>query len=773
MERRRIKSLNSSQETGDNGRTEMWKWLRAHLVVAAVLLIVFATYRVNNRIVPFDAVNLFSPYFTLVGDLARAGRLLLWNPWTNCGSPDVAYVEMGSFSPLTIALAWATGGGDYGFVIYWLTILLIAGSGMIMLGRQLGAPPWVAMLVSIAFIFSGFYLGHSTHTSWLYSLSFLPWMVWNLERGLARRHVWPTVCAGALYGMSALAGHPAIVILNGLYLASWALGRWMFPANQPETKTETPTDWTARGRMLAMTFGHLAIVLSVGVAVLSPAYFAFLVESKGYADRAGQLPREIAVSNQYLPVGALTTISSPYVPILKLFNPTLWPDTFVGSVGLYVGPFVLALAVMALVRRYRDGWVWWLLLLAILSLTTAFGPALPLRGWLYDLCPPTRYFRGPAVISAYFLFSIASLALIGGRELAQSPQRWRTLCGAGSLLFIAALVGFATAVNQVSHPGHQMFVAQLHLVIAWLGVPLATGIAWRFGGGFAKYGGPTLLVSLTLVDTLLSCLLSSAIMGISSEHFQSRRGNRERSVDLTDGGFRRQRFRKGDFPHNANLFSKVATLENFSTLNNRFHTRSGLTDTSWHDLGTCWSDQPQLAAAALGDRRVWFSEQATEADPSDENFYAFVSRSRALGAIPIAIHDATKMSKIHDASMRERSGRELPKIFKSLPAAQPLEIELIRYAPVELKFQVDCPSDGWLLVTDRWANGWTAKVNSESTKVWGGNFLFRAIAVKEGRQTVEFRYQPFGYPWLLLLSWGTLLVVAATTVSKCLRNSRK
>ena len=50
----------------------------------------------------------------------RSGQLLLWNPWSNCGSPDLAYVEMGSFSPFTVLHAWLTGGGQLGFHLYWL-----------------------------------------------------------------------------------------------------------------------------------------------------------------------------------------------------------------------------------------------------------------------------------------------------------------------------------------------------------------------------------------------------------------------------------------------------------------------------------------------------------------------------------------------------------------------------------------------------------------------------------------------------------------------------
>ena len=57
------------------------------------------------------------------------------------------------------------------------------------------------------------------------------------------------------------------------------------------------------------------------------------------------------------------------------------------------------------------------------------------------------------------------------------------------------------------------------------------------------------------------------------------------------------------------------------------------------------------------------------------------------------------------------------------------------------------------------ARGWSATVDGNAAPIEGGNFLFRAVRVHAGANTVAFGYHPFGIPWLVALSWLTLAAV--------------
>jgi len=101
-----------------------------------------------------------------------------------------------------------------------------------------------------------------------------------------------------------------------------------------------------------------------------------------------------------------------------------------------------------------------------------------------------------------------------------------------------------------------------------------------------------------------------------------------------------------------------------------------------------------------------------------------------------------------------------------LPAAKRVAAALERYEPDELTLTVDCPTDGWLLVTDRWSRAWRATVDGTPSPVLGGDFIFRALGVHAGSNRIRFTYHPPGLPGLLMLSWGVVLLTSIVAVRR-------
>jgi uncharacterized membrane protein YfhO len=97
---------------------------------------------------------------------------------------------------------------------------------------------------------------------------------------------------------------------------------------------------------------------------------------------------------------------------------------------------------------------------------------------------------------------------------------------------------------------------------------------------------------------------------------------------------------------------------------------------------------------------------------------------------------------------------------------RPLASELLSYEPTELAFRADAPADGWLLVTDRWAPGWRATINDQPAEILPADFIFRALPVKKGLNTIRMHYRPRTLPYTLPLSWGTLLIVGWLQIPK-------
>jgi len=166
----------------------------------------------------------------------------------------------------------------------------------------------------------------------------------------------------------------------------------------------------------------------------------------------------------------------------------------------------------------------------------------------------------------------------------------------------------------------------------------------------------------------------------------------------------------------------------------------------------------------FGNSRTWFSRTAAIVHPTDASYAAFVGRTEQLGQPVLVVHRRDWLLS------RTRPGETGPTdtgdvaAIKALPAAERANTTLRAYSPIELKLEVFCPSVGWVLVTDRWARGWRATVNGKPTEVWGGNFIFRALPVQQGKNEIRFEYHPVGYPALVVLSWMTIAVVIFWTV---------
>ena len=135
---------------------------------------------------------------------------------------------------------------------------------------------------------------------------------------------------------------------------------------------------------------------------------AFFREGLGYTERAGAERRWLATARHrmLLILGRLRPLQASYLTALKF--PTTKSRTVakdnISMADVYVGVLPLILSLLALWQRPRislamvAGWNY------RFFPACAVGDRLPVRGWLYDYCPPTRYFAYPAMFRGYAIF---------------------------------------------------------------------------------------------------------------------------------------------------------------------------------------------------------------------------------------------------------------------------------------------------------------------------------------------------------------------------------
>lgn len=96
-------------------------------------------------------------------------------------------------------------------------------------------------------------------------------------------------------------------------------------------------------------------------------------------------------------------------------------------------------------------------------------------------------------------------------------------------------------------------------------------------------------------------------------------------------------------------------------------------------------------------------------------------------------------------------------------------VTITRYDPNRVGLQVEAGEDGYVLLSDSFFPGWNVKIDGTQGQVLRANHAFRAVAVEEGKHTIEFIYVPDSFRRgmliaaaggaAVLLSWLGMLFV--------------
>jgi hypothetical protein len=689
----------------------------------------------------YDALSYFRPHYRLIADFARQGKLVFWNPWLTGGFPEYLTPQTGVLSPLTFLFSLITGPGSRGFIVYWLALWFMGGLSLYGLARWLKAPPWGAFITSLGFLVSGFYTGHAGHTSWIYTFSFFPLFLWRWDVFLVTRRLLVALQAGIIWGTSAVGGYPGIFLILSGYTLLWTTGRCAF-FNIPEIKFSYKNIST-------YLFGFLLFLLII-LLISGPTYFSLLSEGRGFTDRSGPIPRDEAVYANSLQPTALGTLASPLLTFFGNYS------TDISSRSIFISPICLVFAIFALLNGRSKKFILWILGLSFLFIGIALGQTFPLRGWLYDLFPPMRYFRHSAMFRGPFIFSIVCLSIIGFRDFSRKAfpdfslpvknlffSGWITLLITGSLYLVMNLKYLLTNDFYLKT---NLWVAHTHLIIVWTSLLVIPYLFYRS----KKYHYiPILLVMISIADFFFAAYLSSStVMQPMDQELRALDAKYSTSLDLSAKGLERSHGlgRSQEVNNIIGLSEKIPCLDSYSDLANQFF--------------TLMNQDPILVEMATGKDRIWFTENPVVIPPSLKVFETFSHQIHKLNQPVIIIHARQDMeADKYTPSIRKE---QVNKIY-NLPPAQKVVARMITYKPEKLIFDVDCPTKGWLLVTDRYAKSWQVTVNGLPSTIWGGNFVYRAIPVEAGNQKIAFTYKPFGILPMTLLGWGAILLIILIT----------
>lgn len=423
------------------------------VLFAAFFLALFAPVVFGGRILaPGDAFLQSVPSFFAPPEL--------WSPELGGGFPIAAEPQAETFyPPLRLLALLGTPGAWNAFVLFGY---VVAATGFFAFCRRIGSDRTGAAVGSLGFSAAGFLVIHLGHVNMVQAAAWIPWMLFAAEgivrdRGIHRRRA--VVAFAAAFALSALAGHPQMLVQGGAFAAAWSLFR---VAALPASDRRPALRALSLAAMLGIFGGAVQIAPTVELAQLSVR---------------NRIP--FAAFDQFrLPARELPQLLFPF---LFGYDSPLWPHVpYFGTWGLtetgaYFG-FTLLGGAVAAARSERRRAAAFLATAFVLALAASTGSDTPLSGLLHHV-PAFRTFRCPGRHLLEASLALAALASLGvtaiGRRLA-SP---RVILSA--LLLPAAIAAFVLAApraleRMAAERGRTIRVADVAPAV--LGVPLALAV---------------------------------------------------------------------------------------------------------------------------------------------------------------------------------------------------------------------------------------------------------------------------------------------------------
>jgi len=499
--------------------------LAVAVVLLALPLALFAPVTLGARtIVPYDALltdpvyrpaiearGVARPQNGLVADLVfqnlvwksylvdrvRAGRVPLWNPELAGGMPFLAAGQHSALYPLTLLFLALPPDRAFG----WNAVLnlWLAGLSMFVLGRTLRLGRFPSAWMGAAWSLSPLFVANAVFPMIQAGMTWLPLILAGIlavteavaAKGRARaagrqsagrqdfdqsdalpaptpwlprgRAVAWLIAIGVATALSALAGHPEILLYNALVAAAFASFRTALVWRVAGPRAALPPAlWlagaaVAGGLIAAVQLAPLAELASTNWRQGSETYATIA----GYAYGLRQAVTFLVPDFYGNPAHHVAPGFAGGAPV-ALAGDAMWgtdygTKNYVEAAG-YAGVLVLVLAAIGLVAGRRRRMVWFLAALAVVSLTFAFG--LPTYRLLFAL-PGFSQLHTPFRWVYPLNLALVVLAGLGLDRLVRRPPAPRAASWVGG----GALAGGATL--------------GLTLALAWFSPRAWTGLVER------------------------------------------------------------------------------------------------------------------------------------------------------------------------------------------------------------------------------------------------------------------------------------------------------
>lgn len=707
--------------------------------------ILFAPVWVTGQTLYWGAVSLqFVPWRLWAWEMIKSGQMPLWNPLVGLGAPLVANYQSALFYPpnwLPFLFELAGGPAWLAWSNTWLVIfhLILAGMGMVMLGRRMGLSPAAQTVMALAFELSGYLVARAGFFSINATVAWMPWLLvygWDVVREEKWRFgpfIRLTVCMALLL----LAGHAQSAAYALVLMAGWVL-------------------FQGRGKGILRIAGAGVAAVLAAMVQLWPTY-EYLQQSQ----RGEAVDYAFAVNYSFHPMRFLTLLApnlfgSPATGSYLLKADNYWEGAiYVGLLPLLLG---LVLLVMVLARRPKTTClVCFLVEVWLVSFALAMGSNTPIFPFLYQTIPGFDMFQAPTRIS---LWGVWAMAMMGGLAV---DALHRPVKRALFWTRLATMGGFALTVGAVAGWFVLGTKAELVLGVAWAGfIALSVGLLMLFKpeGETGEKAIPAHVWPWLVAGLLLLDLISASWgfhPGTPPDLYAWTPGQSNSRIWMeteTERSLKFDRFFEfTNFAVNTDLnkirsscLPNICLLDGQALVNN-FDPFVPRRMAKW--MAVLEKSDPVM-------RKMMLELMAVKA-------IAILEPGGEVIRVPFAGYDKIGWAECIEGVADEAAAWEKMAAYLNDPGSMPGkiallegfngqkhcepglngEVQMVKSIPGEENYTLFSTKPGWLIIANNWYPGWEASLDGQKVTLFHANYIEMAVEIKEpGSHQLTLIYKP-------------------------------
>jgi len=763
-----------------------WGWFRKTIpiyILAGLALVFFSDVLFQNKIfIHRDLSRFFYPLREFSVTQFLSGKIPLWDPYIQCGSPHLAELQTCVFYPLSMVYLLFSYPQAFNYFI--IIHIILAGLFTYILMRNWGYSSHASFLSAVVFMFSGYIISVINLLGPLASVVWLPLVILFYERAVKKDWVKNSIITGLFMTLEFLGGEPVVLYATFFILIL----------------------------MSGLRIKPMILAIAVFIGLASFQIIPFL-EFLRHTSR--NLMDFNEASMWSLPVYALSELFFPYLSESDYIYKDYWTRQS-WLLVYYMGIATIIFAFISLkfdsTKRRRA-----IFYIMASGLALSFGRYTPLYYFLYNFLPGFKFSRYPIKFFFMAAFSLAVLAGMGmdyyARHAKADPRfkkflKWVLafgfalsffylifnlnfygICGFLKKMILNISSDFSSRIDRID----QLVIAGLHNIKRGIGLFMFLSVIMFFGIKKRVSMSAVLffILLLALVDIFTANKNVYQNMGVK-EFLKP--GSTIKFLQKDKALFR--------------IFDSPSTLRQnmFVPEKGYFEGNLGLIERVISNRGVSFSIYDAYGYGSLYNRRqeevmniIVRSKAPGETSLLNLLNVKYVISPKDFKAIGYRMLEKNKKVNIYEnekflpraflagKAIVIKDEREILKKLKSKdfepekevileedignvaqgswPQA-PKYISILKYEPSYVEIEAETDTPGFLVLSDTWYPGWKAHVDGKLSKIYRADYILRSVYLKPGKHIVKFTYDPFSFKIGSIITLATIGILLGLWIKR-------